>query len=739
MVAATVVLVAVTALATPSPAGPTDAYPDPPLPAPGGPEAGTEAGGVNEDANWVPFLGNHELWCTMRNPGWSGCSNHHGYPAIDIGMPVGTPIYASGPGRIVEAGSAGDARGVYVVIEHDDGVESRYYHLSRSSVSRGQRVERGTRIGSSGNTGRTTSPHLHYEERTASGAQKDPGVMYGVVGGRLVTYPNVSGNTSWWRTPYGTRIRNQGFTADNTTLYWGGPGVATGDLNGDGFDDTVTGAPGEDVGPALDAGEVDVVYGSALGPVATGSEALVQGRDGVKGTAAGNEVFGAAVAVGDFDGDGFDDVAAGAPAATVNGARAAGEVIVVHGSVEGALPATRSLRLFSDAPDVPGVSESGDQFGAALAAGDFDGDGIDDLAVGVPGEGLPRAPAAGAVTVFYGSATGLVRLGGIELRADTALAGEAEAGDRFGVALAAGDVNGDGVDDLAVGVPGEDTGTGSAAAGDAGAVVVVRGRPATGSNPGLRATGSVELFLDSPGVAGDGRPGDLLGTSLAMGDLDGDRYADIVAGVVGKDVGSATDAGSVLVLRGSARGVVAARSRHLHADSPNVPGAAEAGDRLGSGVALGDVNGDGAPEVIVGIGGEDVTVRGGGVTDAGAALVLRGVLPVPVEGIGSSGGRERHAGTATSGLIDSAEAGDVLGGAVAVGDLNGDDVLDVVIGVPGEDLTGARDAGAVVAVFGVPGETLTGPSVVLHGDLPGMVGDAERGDRWGGLFPIYLR
>ena len=62
----------------------------------------------------MPFLGGHVLWCTNGNPGYSGCIGHHGYPALDIGMPVGTRVYASGPGRIAVAGSAGDARGTYV-------------------------------------------------------------------------------------------------------------------------------------------------------------------------------------------------------------------------------------------------------------------------------------------------------------------------------------------------------------------------------------------------------------------------------------------------------------------------------------------------------------------------------------------------------------------------------------------------------------------------------------------------
>src|SRR5215213_3125057 len=187
-------LLASPATAAPAPgAGPyehAEEYPD----APTGTESApaTEAG-QDEDANWVPFLGNHELWCTDSNPGYSGCAGHHGYPALDIGMPVGTKVYASGPGTVRAAGSAGDARGTYVEIQHPDGVRSRYYHLSSERVNVGQVVERGTWIANSGMTGRTTAPHLHYEERTAGGDLKDPGVMFGIVDGRLVAYPDSTG------------------------------------------------------------------------------------------------------------------------------------------------------------------------------------------------------------------------------------------------------------------------------------------------------------------------------------------------------------------------------------------------------------------------------------------------------------------------------------------------------------------------------------------------------------------
>jgi hypothetical protein len=708
----------------------SDEYPDAPTGA--SPEA-AEAG-QNEEANWVPFLGDHELWCTNGNPGYSGCSGHHGYPALDIGMPVGTKVYASGPGTVMSAGSAGDARGTYVEIRHPDGIRSRYYHLSATRVHANQVVERGTLVGLSGMTGRTTSPHLHYEERTAGGGQKDPGVMFGIFNGRLVTYPNVSGHTSWWDTPYGTRIRNQSFAVDNTSLYWGGPGVATGDFDGNGADDLLVGVPGEDtVIPSargddrpmtIDSGGAYAIYGAPGTGEPPAPDRLYQGY-GVPGTPQNNEVFGAAVATGDFNGDGFDDAAIGAPAATVQGARAAGEVVVLLGSAQGLLPVTSGLVLNGKAP------EAGDQFGVALATGDFDGDDDDELAVGAPGEGVAGRIAAGAVTIFEGDPSGLLPTPR-ELASNTTLvAGDPEAGDRLGVSLSAGDTDGDGIDDLAVGIPGEDTvDQARRTAADAGAVLVLRGRTIEGNRPGLRGDGSVELHADTPVVVGDGRAGDQLGISVAVGDVQGDGFADVVVGAIGRDVGRAADAGALLVLRGSANGIRPSGSRQLTLDTAGIAGNGRAGDRLGSSLVLGDLNQDGAADLLVGAAGK--TVRSA--ARAGAVLTVLG----GEGGLAGPGSRLLHAGTASTGFVDQAEASDVVGASVAIGDLDGNGYGDLVIGAPGEDIAGAVDGGAVTTVSGTEGGfDLAGSRLHRGGNVANS--QADRGNRWGGLFPIYLR
>ncbi|MCC7381332.1 MAG: peptidoglycan DD-metalloendopeptidase family protein [Deltaproteobacteria bacterium] len=95
--------------------------------------------------------------------------HHHG---VDIGAPVGREVLAAGPGRVVRAGEHGDY-GKVVVLDHGDGVETRYAHLDTVGVTEGQEILGGTPLGSVGQTGRTTGPHLHFELRR-QGIPEDP-------------------------------------------------------------------------------------------------------------------------------------------------------------------------------------------------------------------------------------------------------------------------------------------------------------------------------------------------------------------------------------------------------------------------------------------------------------------------------------------------------------------------------------------------------------------------------------
>lgn len=496
------------------------------------------------------------------------------------------------------------------------------------------------------------------------------------------------------------------------------PSVLACDFDADGFDDLPIGVPGEDGSGGADQGAVNVLSGSPLGPTAAGDADtfFTQASAGILGAAEAGDRFGSSLACGDFDGDGFDDLAIGVPGEDVGTKIDAGAVNIIYGSGDGL--ASADNQLFTQSTSlVKGIAVAFDQFGAALAAGDFDDDGYDDLAIGVPGEDAAVGVnpedrrAVGGVNVLYGSAAGMTTRDDLWTQASPGIAGAAEFGDAFGAALAVGDFDADGVDDLAIGAPLETIGDNTARAGTLHVI--------PGSGTGLTATGSRAYSQQSSGIQGVSVRGGQFARSLAAGDFDGDGFDDLAAGSPGSPVGAKIAAGRIHVLFGSAGGI-SSRDAVYDQDTADVRGVANERELFGWSLAAADFDDDGFDDLAVGtpfdvIGG----VEGGSVS---AFYGTDGGLGVADDQIFSQD---------TSNIRGVTEAFDSLGESLRVGDYDGDDRADLVVGAPGEDVGTKIDAGAVNVIFGGSSALTTIGNLSVSQDAGGVKGVAEATDQLG--------
>ncbi|MFJ4713054.1 VCBS repeat-containing protein [Streptomyces sp. NPDC088785] len=414
------------------------------------------------------------------------------------------------------------------------------------------------------------------------------------------------------------------------------------DFNGDGYGDLAVSAGSATVAGYKEAGQIVALYGSASGITSAKRSTISQNTAGVPGSAEAYDHFGWSSAYGDFNHDGYDDLAVAASYEKVGTDVDGGTVALLWGSPSG----------LSGGTTIPDPAVSGhDRWGQAMAAGDFNGDGKDDLAIG---------SSAATLYVYKGSTTKSASLGGHYTVKANIISGSG-AGP---LSLFAGDVNGDRRTDLVAN--GYET------------------TSADGWNTNYYLPGSAS------GLTTSGAKKLKRGVITGIGDVNGDGFGDIVTGQDWdpnlKDadgnvytVPESVTGGQIHVTYGSASGPAAVTN--ITQNSGNVPGSSERGDAFGSELALGDINGDSFADVVVSAPGEKL----GSAVHTGAVTVLYG----SANGLNTTSGTQFFA-QSTAGVPGSDEKNDLFGGEVKLTDANKDGKADLVVGAPGEnDYNGA--------------------------------------------------
>jgi uncharacterized protein (TIGR03437 family) len=417
---------------------------------------------------------------------------------------------------------------------------------------------------------------------------------------------------------------------------------------------------------------------------------------------------GSSVAMGDLNGDGANDLVIGSPSGPA--AAGGGGNGAVHVFFGGAISGG-TIDLAKQPANVTINGEAAaDLFGSSLAIGDINGDGRGDLIVGAPGaDPTTNVPDGGKVYAVFGNlAPGTYDIAKI---ANLTVQGAARS-DRLGASVAVGKIDGNaGADDLIVGAPFCDVPAATAALADAGCVYGFFGDAALAGAKDL-AVSSADFKLS--GMAANGQ----LGAALATGYFNEGELTDLAIGAPNADFAALKTPGVVYLVLGSPSlkgSLTAAQASAL------ILNGGESGDAVGAALAMGDINGDGRADLIVGAPGADGpnNARSG----SGEVYVIFGsdkVESPPAELTIFGGGANND------------EFPDGLGSRVAAGDFTGDGIADLVIGAPGADpISPTRPpTGAAYVIFGL--STLSAGAIDLLAKPADLrIFGAKSGDRLG--------